>query len=541
MCGPSTTPPVSPMSALRHPLVHPFSGWDVPRLLQSRAATRPDHPFIVWVPFEGESQAWTFAAFRDRVRRLGAGLLARGIGPGDFVLIHLDNCPEIILAWYACAEIGAVAVTTNARSSSDELNYFAGHCGAVAAITQPSMAELVNRSAPDLKWLAVTAHDNGAAPAAGQAPDAASSFAALDGDPGTIPERPADPMAPVGVQYTSGTTSRPKGVLWTHANALWGARINALHQDLRADDVHLCTLPLFHTNAQAYSVLATLWAGGTCVVQPRWSTSRFWQVSLDHRCTWTSMVWFCLRALEGAEAPASHHYRLWGNGFCEPPSDERFGVKTIGWWGMTETMSHGIVGDVHHPNRSLAIGKPAPEYGVAILRPDGSPVAPGETGGLKVLGVPGLSLFKEYLHNPEATAASYDDQGWFDTGDQVTLHEDGFISFADRDKDMLKVGGENVAASEVERVIMELPEAAEVAVVAKKHEMLDEVPVAFVLVEGGLEGAAPDLAETVLAACREKLADFKVPREVHLVDSLPRSTLEKIAKAELRARLETEV
>ncbi len=526
------------MPALRHPLVHPFSGWDVPRLVRSRATTRPDHPFIVWVPFEGEGQTLTYAGFRDQVRRLGAGLLARGVGPGDYVLIHLENSPEIILAWYACAEIGAVAVTTNARSSGDELGYFAAHSGAKAAITQPNLAELVNRFAPDLEWLAVTAHDNGAPPAAGQAPEAASAFAAIDGDPATIPERPADPMAPVGVQYTSGTTSRPKGVLWTHANALWGARINAAHQDLRADDVHLCTLPLFHTNAQAYSVLATLWAGGTCVVQPRWSTSRFWQVSLDQRCTWTSMVWFCLRALEGVEAPNRHHYRLWGNGFCEPPSDQRFGVKTIGWWGMTETMSHGIVGDVHHPNRSLAIGKLAPEYGIAILHPDGNPVAPGETGGLRVLGVPGLSLFKEYLGDPEATTAAYDDQGWFDTGDLVTLHEDGFISFADRDKDMLKVGGENVAASEVERVIMEIPEAAEVAVVAKKHEMLDEVPVAFVLVEGGLEGAASDLAEKVLAACREKLADFKVPKEVILVDSLPRSTLEKIAKAELRARLE---
>jgi crotonobetaine/carnitine-CoA ligase len=248
------------------------------------------------------------------------------------------------------------------------------------------------------------------------------------------------------------------------------------------------------------------------VVQPRWSTSRFWDVSLKHRCTWTSMVWFCLRALEKAEAPDRHFYRLWGNAMCSPPSDERFGVKTIGWWGMTETMSHGIVGDVHLPNRSLTIGKPAPEYGIAILRDDGSPVEPGETGHLRVLGVPGLSLFKEYLNN-------------------------GFITFADRDKDMLKVGGENVAASEIERVIVELPAAREVAVVAKRHEMLDEVPVAFVLVEGGVDKAPPDLAEQIIAACRDKLADFKVPREVHLVDELPRSTLEKIAKAELRKRL----
>src|SRR5690606_40381972 len=118
------------------------------------------------------------------------------------------------------------------------------------------------------RWPAVTAPANGAA-AATYAPAADESFDAIDADPDRLPARPHDPMAPFSVQYTSGTTSRPKGVLWTHANALWGARVNAAHQDLRPDDVHMVTLPLFHTNAQAYSMLATLWAGATAVVNPR--------------------------------------------------------------------------------------------------------------------------------------------------------------------------------------------------------------------------------------------------------------------------------
>jgi crotonobetaine/carnitine-CoA ligase len=161
-------------------------------------------------------------------------------------------------------------------------------------------------------------------------------------------------------------------------------------------------------------------------------------------------------------------------------------------------------------------------------------VEPGETGELTIRGIPGVSLFKEYLNNPEATAASYDDAGYFKTGDRVGLLADGFIRFGDRSKDMLKVGGENVAASEIEQAIMTLPEVAEVAVVGRKHKMLDEVAVAFVLPRAGLAAAAPDLAERVIATCRAKLASFKVPAEVRLVDALPRSTLEKIAKAELR-------
>ena len=524
------------MNRLRHPDIHPFSGWDVPRLLESRAATRASHPFLIWEPFEGPGAVWRFAEFAAWVDRVAAGMAARGIAAGDRVLIHMDNAPEAVAAWYACARLGAVAVTTNARSSADELTYFAEHSEVVAGITQPKFAELVNGCCPDLRWLAVTETDAGVPPAQGQAPEAASGFAGLKGDPADLPARSPEPMAPVGIQYTSGTTSRPKGVVWTHANALWGAKINALHQDLRADDVHLCYLPLFHTNAQAYSVLASLWAGCSVVVQPRFSASRFWDVSLKHRCTWTSMVWFCQTALMRHDVPPAHHYRLWGNAMCSPPSDDYFRVKTIGWWGMTETMTHGIVGDAHHPNRSMMIGKAAPEYGIAILDDDGNPVAPGETGHLRVLGVPGLSLFKEYLDNPEATAASSDDQGWFVTGDRVTLHDDGHIQFADRDKDMLKVGGENVAASEVERVIAALPGVDEVAVVAKRHAMLNEVPVAFVL----SKAPPPTLADDVLAACKRMLADFKAPREVHIVDELPRSTLEKIAKAELRRRLDSD-
>ena len=185
----------------------------------------------------------------------------------------------------------------------------------------------------------------------------------------------------------------------------------------------------------------------------------------------------------------------------------------------------------------MAIGRAATEYGIRVTNDDGTPTAVGETGNLTIKGIPGLSLFKEYLHNEVATRDSFDANGFFITGDRVTLLERGYIKFGDRAKDMLKVGGENVAASEIEQVIAVVPGVREAAVVAKKHPMLDEVPVVFIIPAAGVEGAPTDLHDTVMAACRSALADFKVPREIRFVDEMPRSTLEKVAKAELRKML----
>jgi crotonobetaine/carnitine-CoA ligase len=513
---------------------HVFSGLDVPWLVDAQAARWGNKPFIVWEPFDGEQTILGFAEFAERTRAVAAGLAHRGVCQGDCVLVHLDNCPEFLIAWYACARLGVIAVTTNARSSADELSYFAGHCGAVGAITQPALADVVSKGFPEAVWIALTETDNGAEPAQPVAHD--DSFERLVRDPSSFTGRAPDPALPVSVQYTSGTTARPKGVVWTHANALWGAKVNAAHEDLRHDDVHLTYLPLFHCNAQSYSVAASLWAGATVVLQPRFSARRFWPVSLRNGATWTSIVAFAIKALLDHPVPEQHSYRLWGNGTCDNPSDPHFRVRSIGWWGMTETITHGIVGDPLHPNTPMTCGRVASEYEIRIVDSDGRDVEPGGTGDLLIRGVRGVSLFAEYLHDPAATAASFDD-GYFMTGDRVTLLEDGSIRFADRSKDMLKVGGENVAASEVERVIAALPGVREVAVVGRAHDMLQEVPVAFVIPLSGTTSVESGFDETILGTCREKLASFKVPAEVRFVDELPRATLGKIAKAELRKLL----
>jgi crotonobetaine/carnitine-CoA ligase len=518
-------------------VVGPFAGLDVPWLLRMRAETRRDHPFLIWAPFEAPAQTWRYGEFHDRVGALAAGLVRRGIKPGEYVLIHLDNCIEAMLAWFACVELGAVAVTTNTRSAPAEMEYFAGHCGAVAAITQPAYAEIIAAHCRNLRWIAVISHDAGAAPAQGNAVQQADRFETLFADSADRPRRAGNSLAPCSVQYTSGTTSRPKAVLWTHANALWGAKVNASHEDLHEGDVHQTYLPLFHTNALAYSMLATLWVGASCAIQPRFSASRFWSVALEHGCTWMSTIPFCMKALLEHEIPKQHKFRLWGTAVCEPAPFAAFGIKIIGWWGMTETITHGIVGEVDQPNTPMSIGRAAAEYAIRITDDDGTATPVGGTGNLLIKGIPGLSLFQEYLHNEQATRESFDEHGYFITGDRVTLLENGFIKFGDRAKDMLKVGGENVAASEIEQVIAVVPGVREAAVVAKKHPMLDEVPVVFIIPQAGVERAPKDLHDTVMTACRSALADFKVPREIRFVDEMPRSTLEKVAKAELRKML----
>jgi crotonobetaine/carnitine-CoA ligase len=519
-------------------VVGPFAGMDVPWLLRMRSQSRRDHPFLIWAPFDAPARSWSYGEFHERVGALAAGLAGRGVKSGEYVLIHLDNCVEAVLAWFACAELGAIAVTTNTRSAPAEMEYFAGHCDAIAAITQPAYAEMIATQCHNLRWLAVTSHDAGAPPAQGYQPPRGDSFESLFADSADRPRRATDPLAPCSVQYTSGTTSRPKAVLWTHANALWGAKVNAAHQDLHQGDVHQTYLPLFHTNALAYSMLGSLWVGATCLIQPRFSASRFWGAALQYGATWTSTIPFCMKALLEHEVPKQHKFRLWGSAVCEPPAFAAFGIKVIGWWGMTETITHGIVGEVDQPNTPMSIGRAATEYTIRITDDDGAPTAVGGTGNLLIKGVPGLSLFSEYLHNEKATRESFDEHGYFITGDRVTLLDHGFIRFGDRAKDMLKVGGENVAASEIEQVIAVVPGVREAAVVAKKHPMLDEVPVVFIIPHAGVDRAPKDLHDTVMAACRSALADFKVPREIRFVDDMPRSTLEKVAKAELRKLLD---
>jgi crotonobetaine/carnitine-CoA ligase len=500
------------------------AGEDIPWLLRRWAEAKPSHPGLIWEPADGPAQSWTFAEMHVATRRLAAGLGALGVARGDRVLIHAENSPEMLLAWLATATVGAVAVTTNTRSVPSEVAWFVEHTGCVGAITQAHYASHIAACGDALKWVVTIG--------AGSARDDADPFAALYGDIDSWPGRPVEPMLPFGIMFTSGTTARPKAVVHTHANAVWASRTGPRTIDLGTDDCYLIYLPLFHVNAQSWSFFSALGVGATTVLMAKWSTSRFWDVVARNRVTHISLMPFVFGALGAPDRPETK-LRVGVFGLIMPVIEQMFGLAVYAAYGMTETVTHAISGkpSEHLPERSM--GHPSPGYEVAIVDKDTGEVCPeGVTGELWVRGVRGVQLFLEYYANPEATERAFEGD-WFKTGDMVVRGEGGNIYYRERDKDLLKVGGENVSAREVEEAITGLPGVAAVAVVGKHHEFLSEVVVAFVIKGPGAENDA-SLEVTIIETCRERLADFKVPRAVFFVDEFPTGTLDKLLKNQLR-------
>ena len=510
----------------------PFSRLTIPVWLRNLAAAQPDKPILVFAPEDGGLITWTRARFVDEVSRVASGLRARGVGKGDRVLVHLENCPETLIVRFACAWIGAICVGTSPLAAGPEIAHFVESTGVVGAVTQPKLAARIAEFGRGLRWLAVTATDAGAMPADGDRPERALRFEELMGEP--IEPTPLDPDAPASIMFTTGTTSRPKGVVWTHANVLWGGRVNALQQGMRASDVSLVFLPLFHVVGLSWCTLSTLWAGGTVVLQPRFSASRHWPVVEACGVTVGSHVPATLRILSMQEMPR-HNIRQFIYARHEPEEAARYGVDFVSGWGMTEMLTQAIVTEPGSMPPKHVVGRPSIGIRVRIVDQNGAMVRPGESGELLVQGVRGLSIFKEYDRNPSANEAAFDEFGYFRTGDRVHLREDGWIMFEDRIKDVLKVGGEGVSAAEIEAVIEAVSGVRDVAVVSRPHAIYDEVPVAFVAPHGTLsadEQAA--MSARILEKCRSDLAKFKVPHAVLFVDELPRVGFGKINKVRLR-------
>jgi crotonobetaine/carnitine-CoA ligase len=499
-------------------------GQDIPWLLQHWAEQKPDHPALVWEPVDGPRESWTYAQLVSATRDLAVGLRDRGIELGDKVLIHADNCPEMLLAWLACATLGAVAVTTNTRSAPAEVGWFIDHSQCVAAITQPEYVDHVGAASRDLRWVAII----------GDPPESGSTLAFDDlrGDGTSWTGRAIEPLRPFGIMFTSGTTNKPKAVVHTHANAVWASRIGPRNIDLRTDDRYLIYLPLFHVNAQSWSMFSVLGVGATAVLMPKWSTSRFWDVVVRNDITHISLMPFVIPTLMEADKPASQ-LRVGVFGLILPGLDAMCGIDVYAAYGMTETVIHATNGrpDDRLPERSMGHVTPGYEFAV-VDRDTGALCAEGETGELWLKGTRGIQLFLEYFDNPDANAKAFDGD-WFKTGDMVVLGEGGNLFYRERDKDLLKVGGENVSAKEVEEIVSTVAGVGQVAVVGKQHDFLSEVVVAFVITTPG----APDgdgLQDQIIDACRAKLADFKVPRAVYVVDEFPLGTLDKILKNKLR-------
>jgi crotonobetaine/carnitine-CoA ligase len=509
-------------------------GQDIPWLLAHWADRRPDHPALVWSPKSGAGRQWTYRELYDETRRLAGGLAARGIAKGDKVLVHADNCPEMVFAWLACATLGAVGVTTNTRSVVAEVAYFVDKAQCVAAITQPQYAALVAEAGPALKWIAVTDDDGGEPATAATAVDGGDAFVdcASLSEGGEWSGRPAEPMLPFGIMFTSGTTNKPKAVVHTHANAIWASRTGPRNIDLGPDDRYLVYLPFFHVNAQSWSFFSVLGVGATVVLMPKWSSSRFWDVVAGHDITHISLMPFVMGTLAEANRPQTK-LRVGVFGLIMPELDQMFGIQVYAAYGMTETVTHAITGKPIEQLPTRSMGHVSPGYELAVVDKDtGRLCDAGEVGELWMRGTRGIQLFLEYFDNPEANDAAFED-GWFKTGDMVMLGEGGNVFYRERDKDLLKVGGENVSAKEVEDVVVTVGGVGQAAVVGKKHEWLDQVVVAFVIKAPGAPDDA-DLEREVIDTCKGRLADFKVPRAVYFVDEFPLGTLDKLLKNKLR-------
>lgn len=512
--------------------LHPFFGMDAASLLRERAGQHGERPFLIWAPFDAAPQTWTWARFEDDVARVAGGLLRRGVKPGDRVFIQLENCPETLIARFACVWIGAVAVLANPALTPPETRDLVEASGARAGVTQPRLRDAL-ASCAGLEWVAVTATDAGAPPANPVA--ASESFASLMGD--RAPARAPDPLAPAMILFTTGTTSRAKGVVWTHANVLWGARMAAMQQCVRGDDVYHVFLPLFHVVGFSWSFLGAFFAGASVLLQPRFSGTRFWDAAIAHRATLSSQVKFTSNVLS-QNLPPQHFFRQWTTANHTPAYAERFGVREVSAWGMTEMVAQGMVGDPWSAQPARSVGRPSLAYRIHIEDDAGKAVAPGGTGHLFVTGVRGLSIFREYDGMLGATADAFDDRGRFITGDRVTLLENGWVEFADRTKDVIKVGGEGVSGGEIESCIAQVAGVREVAVVGRPDDTWGEAIVAFVVAGAGADANA--LREAVAGHCAASLAKFKRPAEIRVVDDFPRVGFGKIAKVKLREMLAAE-
>ncbi len=503
-------------------------------LLEYRARATPERPFVIFDDLEGNTRRSSYAEFDAQVNRTANLLRALGIAHGDKINLHLPNCLEFLYLWFGAAKIGAVIMPTNVASPATELEYLVNHSESRLIFTTKEHAEVattVRSRCPGVR--AVVLCDQTSSPGRGNE----SFHALLAGQKAAAPPVGPAPLDEAAILYTSGTTARPKGVLVTHANYIYAGETVAKAIRLGPGDRYFVVLPLFHGNAQYYSTMSTLVTGASMALTARFSASRYFDKCIEHGCTVASLFAAPIRMLL-AQPHASEHREnrlrvvIYAQNITETQLADwhkRFGAPLLQLWGMTETMGPPLMNPLELERRNMSMGLPVMGYEVALVNESGQPVSPGTTGQIVVRGEPGWTLMKGYFKNPEATADTIRN-GRLWSGDNARQDEDGYFHFIDRAKDMIKRAGENVAASEVEAVILQHPQVFDCAVIGVPDEMRDERIKAFVVPR---EGAALG-AEEVIAWCAERLAKFRVPELVEFRQELPRTPVGKIQKHILR-------
>jgi fatty-acyl-CoA synthase len=502
---------------------------------------------------EGPIVRTTYAEIRTRALKVAQRLERDGCKPGDRIATLGWNTARHLEAWYGAMGMGGVYHTLNPRLFPEQIAWIMNHAEDKVLFTDLTFMPLVEKIAPSVTSLkrVIVLTDGAHMPETGLRDVVAYEdwLAEADGD---FEWRDFDENTAAGMCYTSGTTGNPKGVVYSHRSNVLHAMIACLPDamGISSRDTILPVVPMFHANAWGLAQSGPMIGAKMVMPGGKMDGASIYELLDTERVTLTAAVptvWLMLlQYLEETGKTLPHLDKVViGGSACPRAMTEKFqdnyGVQVIHAWGMTEMSPLGSLGTLKPAYADLDGGAlldlqekqgHAP-FGVEMkVTDDDNRELPWDGKTFGRLKVRGPAVAASYYGGDGAE--QFDENGWFDTGDNVRIDEQGWLYFSDRSKDMLKVGAENVAASEIESVIMQTGLVEECAVVAQRHHMLDEVPVAFVIPAGA---ARDTLEQDIIEHCRQNLADFKVVRAVHVVDELPRSTLEKVAKNELRDRL----
>jgi acyl-CoA synthetase (AMP-forming)/AMP-acid ligase II len=497
-------------------------------VLAHHAGRTPDTPITV---FEGETT--TYGEMVSAVAAFAGGLSERGVGRGDVVALLSYNCPAFLETVFAANFLGAIVMPINWRLAAPEIRFLLEHSGARALVCDEGLVDLANQAIHGIDAALVRV----AISPAGD--DGWTTLADLHATPVRVAPVPTSADDVHRLMYTSGTTGRPKGVMISHANLAWKNLAHIIEFGFTSSDLGLACGPLYHVGALDLTTTSLIAAGATTILHRSFQASAVVDELERSRVT---TVWLApamvnaIMALPDIEQRDLSSVRVVINGGEKMPIPliERIQRTFPSAWfadayGLTETVS----GDTFLDRNSLlsklgSVGRPCLYLELDIWNEQGGSLPTGERGEIVMRGP---KVFKGYWRDPGATAAAFEG-GWFHTGDVGVRDEDGYLFIVDRFKDMIVSGGENIASSEVERVLYEHAAILEAAVVGRPDERWGEVPVAFVVLR-------PDrtaTAEVLLEHCRAELGRFKVPKDITFLDALPRNPSGKVLKRELRGR-----
>jgi fatty-acyl-CoA synthase len=519
-------------------------------LLDKQAARRPDREALVFVdPDFGIDVRWRYAELQSRVDRLARGLMALGIAPADRVAVLAPNLPEWILLEYALAKIGAVLITVNTAYREHELDYLLRQSRARALFTVATYRgnryletlRAIERAAPlrDLHHTIVIG-DN---PAPG-----IPTFADILGGADSVPpdhliarQAAVKPTDIVQIQYTSGTTGAPKGVMLTHHGTVNNARLMGLRAGWTEHDRLLAVMPLFHTAGCVCNVLGMLACGGTLLGLVAFdSATALGMIRAEGATIMNGVPTMYIRLLaepgvrSGTFADSSLRIAFLG-GTAIPPvvlqdMKEAFGADPMVIMGMTEAsplITQTLPTD-NFERSSTTAGIPLPFTAIKVIDPTtGEPVAIGEEGELCISG---YGVTPGYFDMPERTAEAIDPAGWLHSGDLATLDAQGYLRIVGRAKDMIIRGGENLYPAEIENLLMRHKMIEQVQVVGVPDPEFGEEAYAFIILRDGADLTIAALRDH----CRASFSRHKVPRYMEFIAAFPQTASGKIKKFELR-------